>query len=39
MSEAEEQDKKRPKGKGAGSTRSFDGLVVGPGSLAGAVQE
>jgi TolB-like protein/Tfp pilus assembly protein PilF len=35
MSEAEEQSNKRPNGKGAGPTRSFDGSVVGPGSQIG----
>ncbi|MHC4536430.1 MAG: protein kinase domain-containing protein, partial [Planctomycetota bacterium] len=35
MSEDEEQNKKRPKGKGAGPTRSFDGSIVGPGSQIG----
>jgi serine/threonine protein kinase len=34
MSEAEEQNKKRSKGK-AGPTQSFDGSVVGPGSKIG----
>jgi serine/threonine protein kinase len=35
MSEAEEQNNKRPNGKGAGPTRSFDGLTPGPGSQIG----
>jgi serine/threonine protein kinase len=35
MSEAEEQNNKRPKGKGAEPTRSFDGSLVGPGGQIG----
>jgi TolB-like protein/Flp pilus assembly protein TadD len=35
MSEAEEQNNKQPKGKGAGPTWSFNGSVVGPGSQIG----
>jgi serine/threonine protein kinase len=34
MSEAEEQNKKRPKGK-ADPTKSFDGSTIGPGSQIG----
>jgi serine/threonine protein kinase len=35
MSEAEEQSNKRPKDKGAGQTRSFDGSTPSPGSQIG----
>jgi serine/threonine-protein kinase len=35
MSEAKGQNNKRPKGKGAGPTRSFDSSVTGPGSQIG----
>ena len=35
MSEAKERSDKRPKGKGAGPTRSFDGSTPGPGSRIG----
>ncbi|MHC4174203.1 MAG: protein kinase domain-containing protein [Planctomycetota bacterium] len=35
MSDAAEQNDKRPKGKGAGPTRSFDSSVTGPGSQIG----
>jgi serine/threonine protein kinase len=35
MSKAKEQNDKRPKGKGAGPTRSFDSSVTGPGSQIG----
>ncbi len=36
MSEAKGQNDKRPKGKGAGPTRSFDSSVTGPGSQIGS---
>ncbi len=36
MSEAKEQSDKRPKGKGAGPTRSPDGSLAGPGSQIGS---
>jgi len=36
MSKAKEQNDKRPKGKGAGPTRSLDGSVTGPGSQIGS---
>ena len=35
MSKAKEQNKKRPKGEGAGPTQSSDGSVIGPGSQIG----
>ncbi|MHC4507779.1 MAG: serine/threonine-protein kinase [Planctomycetota bacterium] len=35
MSEAKEQNNKRPKSEGAGPTRSFDSSVTGPGSQIG----
>ena len=35
MGEAKERSDKRPKGKGAGPTRSFDGSTPGPGSRIG----
>ncbi|MHC4509225.1 MAG: protein kinase domain-containing protein [Planctomycetota bacterium] len=35
MSEAKEQNNKRPEGGGAGPTRSFDGSAAGPGSQIG----
>ncbi|MHC4744141.1 MAG: protein kinase domain-containing protein, partial [Planctomycetota bacterium] len=35
MSEAKEQNNKRPKAEGVGSTRSFDGSNVGPGGQIG----
>jgi len=35
MSEAEEQNRKRPDNNGAGPTKSFDDTVVGPGSQIG----
>jgi serine/threonine-protein kinase len=35
MSEGKEQNNRRPKGKGTGPTRSFDGSVVGPGGQIG----
>jgi len=36
MSKAKEQNDKRPNGKGAGPTRSFDGSMPGPGSQIGS---
>ncbi|MHC4170743.1 MAG: hypothetical protein ACYSWQ_27715, partial [Planctomycetota bacterium] len=36
MSKAKKQDNKRPDGDGAGPTRSFDGLTLGPGSRVGS---